>query len=130
MSIKRRQDAIREFIGQAAVIIAVDAVAYIILVHCGINQNTALILTLIFSVLLVEIKPKRRRYIPVRTRRRAIARFELETGQKFNSKKHELDHGVPFSKGGNNTDDNIKVISKQKNRAKGARSEWWDVLGS
>jgi hypothetical protein len=72
--------------------------------------------------------PRRSRYIPKRERRRAIARFEL-SGERYNSRKHEIDHVIPHSRGGVNTADNLRVIARERNRAKSAKSPWWDLLG-
>jgi hypothetical protein len=74
------------------------------------------------------IKP-RSRYISASVKRKARAEFELKTGTKFNPRKHEYDHEVPFSRGGSHTTDNVRVVERNKNRSKGAKSAWWDVLG-
>jgi len=75
------------------------------------------------------VRPKRKRRMRAKARRRAIAKWELKTGKKFNSRFHEIDHTVPFSQGGNETEDNLRVIDRKANRRKGAKSAWWDVLG-
>lgn len=81
------------------------------------------------TVFLYRIRPKKGRSMPAKVRRRVIARWEISTGKKFNSQTHEIDHVIPFSKGGNETEDNLRVIERKKNRSKGAKSPWWDVLG-
>lgn len=83
----------------------------------------------VVCALIVERRtPSRRRYISKSERRKVIARFEL-SGGRFNRRTHEIDHVIPFSKGGSNTADNLRVISRRKNRAKGRKSPWWDLLG-
>lgn len=62
---------------------------------------------------------KRSRYIPKATRRAVIAR-DLK-GEKFNPEKHHIDHIWPFSKGGSNTADNLRVIARKRNLRKGAK---------
>ena len=62
---------------------------------------------------------KRSRYIPKSTRRAVIAR-DLK-GEKFDPKKHHVDHVWPFAKGGSHTTDNLRVIDKKKNLQKGAK---------
>ena len=62
---------------------------------------------------------KRSRYIPKSTRRAVIAR-DLK-GEKFDPKKHHVDHVWPFAKGGSHTTDNLRVIDKKKNLEKGAK---------
>ncbi|MGH7485578.1 MAG: HNH endonuclease domain-containing protein [bacterium] len=75
------------------------------------------------------LMPRRRsRYIRATEKRKAIARYEL-TGKKYNPKKHDLDHDIPFSKGGSSTADNLRVRDRRVNRQKGNRSPWWDIFG-
>ena len=42
-------------------------------------------------------------------------------GEKFDPKKHHVDHVWPFSRGGSHTADNLRVIEKKKNLRKGAK---------
>ena len=62
---------------------------------------------------------KRSRYIPRTTKRAVIAR-DLK-GEKYDSRKHHIDHVWPHSKGGSQTSDNLRVIPKKKNLQKGAK---------
>lgn len=62
---------------------------------------------------------KRSRYIPRATKRAVIAR-DLK-GEKYDSKKHHIDHVWPHSRGGSQTSDNLRVIPKKKNLQKGAK---------
>ena len=86
---------------------------------------------IIFSVFVVyKARPSQsNRRIPADVRRRVIANWQRKSGEKFNSREYELDHVVPFSRGGGHTLDNLRVIEKRKNRSKGARVPWWDVIG-
>lgn len=79
-------------------------------------------------VVFIRTKPCSR-HISAAVRRRKEAEFVLRTGKKFNPRRHELDHEVAFSKGGSNTEDNLRVVEKRKNRSKGDKSPWWDLLG-
>ena len=84
----------------------------------------------LFMAFADKLVPRRRsRHVRRAERRKAIARFERETGQKYNQRRHDIDHVVPFSRGGNNTADNLRVMPRSQNRSKGARSPWWDLLG-
>jgi 5-methylcytosine-specific restriction endonuclease McrA len=62
---------------------------------------------------------KRSRYIPKATKRAVIAR-DLK-GEKYDPKKHHIDHVWPHSRGGSRTKDNLRVIEKKKNLQKGAK---------
>lgn len=86
-------------------------------------------MAIVAALIVDRWMPGRSRYIPASVRRRKIAEHELRTGKKFNPRKHELDHEVAFSKGGSHTEDNLRVVEKSKNRSKGAKSPWWDLLG-
>jgi HNH endonuclease len=79
-------------------------------------------------VMANRLPVRRERYIRASVRREVIARHELRTGKKFNSRTHELDHIIPFSKGGSHTADNLRVVEKAQNRSKGATNPWWDLF--
>jgi hypothetical protein len=79
-------------------------------------------------VVYMRTKPQSR-HIPAAVRRRKEAEFMLKTGKKFDRKKYELDHELPFASGGGHHESNIRVVEKKKNRSKGAKSPWWDLLG-
>ena len=84
---------------------------------------------IVVALIVMQRMPGRSRHIPQSVRRKKIAEFELRTGKKFNPRKHELDHEVPFSRGGSHSEDNLRVTEKAKNRSKGSKSPWWDLLG-
>lgn len=62
---------------------------------------------------------KRSRYIRKSVKRAVVAR-DLK-GEEYDPTKHHIDHVWPFSKGGSNTPDNLRVIAKEKNLKKGAK---------
>jgi 5-methylcytosine-specific restriction endonuclease McrA len=64
---------------------------------------------------------KRSRYIPRATKRAVIKRYAEETGEKYDPKKHHIDHPWPHSRGGSNTEDNLRVVEKEKNLKKSAK---------
>ena len=83
------------------------------------------------AVVFVTRRPKpsqRRRSIRAVDRRNVISKWQIQSGQKFNSRFHEIDHVVPFSQGGNETEDNLRVMERKRNRSKGAKAPWWDLL--
>jgi hypothetical protein len=73
--------------------------------------------------------PRRTRYISKAERRETIQRFEKQTGERYDPRKHDIGHIVAFSRGGSSTADNLKVESRRENRSKGAKSPWWDLIG-
>ena len=99
------------------------------LAQAGWSGLQAVVCGVLAGLAVVGFQKARKRYIPRTERRKAIARFEYKTGRRYNARIHDLDHVVPFSKGGSNTADNLRVIERSTNRAKGARSPWWDLLG-
>lgn len=107
--------------------------AYLLVTFClvkaGWTGPQSLVCGLLAGLLCGALQRGRKRYIPRSERRRAIARFEYKTGRSYNPRIHDLDHVVPFSRGGSNTADNLQVIERRRNRAKGAKSPWWDLLG-
>ncbi|MGO9256220.1 MAG: HNH endonuclease [Bryobacteraceae bacterium] len=64
--------------------------------------------------------PARSRIIPAHIKRAVIER-DLK-GAKFDSTIHHIDHIVPYSKGGDNSVTNLRVIPKTQNLRRGARS--------
>jgi hypothetical protein len=62
---------------------------------------------------------ERSRKIPVRTRRAVIEWHEAVTGRLFDPTVEEIDHMLPFNKGGGHTKDNLWVVPRKINRAKG-----------
>jgi hypothetical protein len=91
--------------------------------------EAAPIIGIAVAIAIYAMRPKRGRSIPKAVRRKTIADWEKKTGKKFNPRKHEIDHVVPFSKGGSHTDDNLRVLEQGRNRSKGAQNPWWDIFG-
>jgi hypothetical protein len=65
--------------------------------------------------------PIETRRIPKSIRRKVIARDLTNKGIKWDATKHHIDHVVPFSRGGDNSLRNLRVIEKQQNLRKGRR---------
>ncbi len=129
ISIRRRRESIRHRLRRAVIVeVTYFGVAYI-LVQVGRTPLESLLGGIVVALIVMQRMPVRSRHIPQSVRRKKIAAFELRTGKKFNPRKYELDHEVPFSRGGSHTDDNLRVTEKGKNRSKGSKSPWWDLLG-
>ncbi|HYD16615.1 MAG TPA: HNH endonuclease signature motif containing protein [Candidatus Nanoarchaeia archaeon] len=128
--IRRRRDAINHNLNTLVLAAAVGLiVAGVAQVNRVANDGAILLGGIAACVVAITAKP-RSRHIPKRTRRQVIAAWERETGETYNRRKHELDHDVPFSRGGSHTEDNLRVRTKRVNRKKGAKSPWWDLLGN
>lgn len=109
---------------EAAYIIAVVVAAAL-----GRQQLEPIVWGLVAGLLVYIGTKPRSRYIPAAVKRRRRAEYELRTGKRFNPRKLEYDHDIPHASGGGNTEDNIRLIEKGKNRSKSAKSPWWDLLG-
>src|SRR5271163_4810507 len=105
LSIRRRREAIRHTVRR---VIIVEATYVLVVYFMAAAHRTPLesLLAGVVSALLVnQMFPGRSRHVPASVRRKKVAEYELTTGRKFNPRTHELDHEVPFSKGGSHTDD-------------------------
>lgn len=129
VSIRPRREAIRHALRRALIVEATYFAAVYLLAQMGRTPLESLLAGILAGVLVDRMIPGRSRHIPASVRRRKIAEYELRTGKKFSPHKHELDHEIPFSKGGSHTENNLRVAEKSKNRSKGSKSPWWDLLG-
>jgi len=73
------------------------------------------------SAWLLVKSPTETRRIPKAIRRQVIARDLTSKGLTWDPAKHHIDHLVPFSRGGDNSLRNLRVIEKQRNLRKGGR---------
>lgn len=81
-----------------------------------------------FAWLFVK-PPRRDRRIPKATRRQVIARDLTSKGLKWDSSRHHIDHVVPYSRGGDHSPKNLRVMEKEKNLRKGGKMPgFWDFL--
>lgn len=128
MSLHARRQAIAHRLWRIVKAEAIFLAVTVILLKVGEQPLIAAGGGILCALLFDRSARPRSRRIPTAERRKAIARFEL-TGQKYNRKKHDLGHIVPFAGGGSNTADNLEVEDRRRNRSKGAKSPWWDLLG-
>jgi len=127
-SLSSRRDLIRQRLRYALAIGGVGFCTFAI-AQKFTEQPKALLIALVTGVVIgSRFRPRHSRYIRRRDRRKAIAEFE-RGGERYNPKRHEIDHVVPYSRGGGNNADNLSVIPRERNRAKAGKSPWWDVLG-
>lgn len=129
MAVRRRREAIRHAIRRIFIVeVTYLGVAYL-LAQIGRSPVESILGGILIAIVVNQWMPGRSRHIPASVKRRKIAEYERTTGEKYNPRKVELDHVIPFSKGGSHTEDNLRIVEKRKNRSKGARSPWWDFLG-
>ncbi len=95
------------------------------------DDRWVVIVVVVVILLLLASSKKRSRAIPVKSKRLALAKFFQEhysdserSRKRLNLKDYEFDHIIPFSRGGTNDPENIKVIPKKDNRRKGAKIPW------
>lgn len=101
------------------------AAAFLLLRTSGLTEPDAKLAALVVAAFTIGFVPRKRsRRISKRVQRQAIVKWERETGQTFNRRIHELDHKLAHSRGGGNAEDNIQVLTKKKNRSKGAKRHW------
>jgi hypothetical protein len=107
-------------------------VALVLLHHRVLPPYVAIIFAMLagfgFQWLLVP-RPKKERRIPKAVRRAVIDRDLTSKGLKWNPEKYHIDHVVPFSRGGDHSIRNLRVMEKQRNLNKGNRMpSLWDFL--
>jgi hypothetical protein len=86
----------------------------------GLKAGDAEIVAAITGVFGALVIPNRSRRIPARVRKRVIERH-LKSGGEYDPKQHDIDHVVPFSRGGSHSEENLRVLPKKDNRRKGAK---------
>ncbi len=86
----------------------------------GLSSFQAAGVAAMFAYLLaiaVIKPPNRSRYIP-KAVRQAVLRRDLGDASRFDGKTHAIDHRVPFSRWGDNSIDNLRVIPRSENLRK------------
>jgi len=129
LAIRARREGIVHRLKQVIVVEGVYLGLTFVMLKNGQPPLVSILAGLVAAFVVKSYLKPRNRYVSASVKRRARAEFELKTGTKFNPRKHEYDHEVPFSRGGSHTSDNVRVVEREKNRSKGAKSVWWDVLG-
>jgi hypothetical protein len=94
----------------------------VVLSRSGYPQSTVILgaALLGLSAKLIVKRPSDTRYIP-KSMKRAVIERDLPEGEEYDSKRHHFDHTVAFSKGGDTSVRNLRLLSKEKNLRKGAK---------
>jgi 5-methylcytosine-specific restriction endonuclease McrA len=129
LGLYRRREGVRYRLRRVMVLELTYIGVGLLLLGMGQRPVVAILAGVVCALVVDRRTPARSRYIAQSERRKAIARWELRTGRKFNPRLYHVDHIVPFSKGGSSTADNLQVLERRKNLSKGAKSPWWDLLG-
>lgn len=72
------------------------------------------------SAKFIVKRPSSSRYIP-RHIKRAVIERDLPEGEEYDSRRHHLDHTVAYSKGGDTSVRNLRLIDRTRNLRKGAK---------
>lgn len=128
----RKQERVRYKIRRTVVALVIYLVAALVLNKQGLPPLEAVAVGLLAGMgcawLLIN-PPRSDRRIPVAVRREVIARDLTSKGLKWDPAKYHIDHMVPFSRGGDSSPRNLRVIEKQKNMRKGSKMPgFWDFL--
>ena len=128
----RKRERIRYKIRRTIVALVIYGMAALILIQQGLPPVEVVLVSALAGMgcawLLVN-PPRHDRRIPKAIRREVIARDLTSKGLKWDPAKHHIDHMVPFSRGGDNSVRNLRVIEKRKNLRKGGKMPgFWDFL--
>src|SRR5262249_9561611 len=93
-----------------------------ILKDSQIDHDFKMIVGAAVGMIVFGLCGKRSRRMPTNIRKAVIDRDLTSKGKEWNPKEYEIDHKVPFSKGGSHTPDNLRAIPKKQNRRKGAKN--------
>jgi hypothetical protein len=119
---RRKEDRIRFRIRRAVVSLGSCLGGFFIWMKMGHPPLESLVFAFVLGVaagLFFVPRPDRSRVIPKRLREAVIER-DLK-GAKFDATIHHIDHIVPFSKGGDHSMANLRVIPEKDNLSRGAR---------
>jgi hypothetical protein len=128
----RKKERLRYKVRRAIVALLVYLVAAVALSRQGVRPLEAVgfgALAGMGAAWLLVKPPKGARRIPRAVRRAVIARDLTSKGEKWDPSRHHIDHWVPYSRGGDNSLRNLRVIEKENNLRKGAKMPGlWDFL--
>ena len=94
--------------------------AAMVMVALRLPQEQIVLGGYLAAAIFVATTKRRSRYIRKTVKRRVIAKH-VARGGTYDPDEHHIDHTFPFSRGGSNTEDNLRVIPRKKNLKKGAK---------
>ena len=119
---RRKREVIRYKLRRVGVYVACILIGIAVIPSYGYSTQEAVLFSMFVgaSAAFILIRPPRfDRRIPRKIRRAVIAR-DLK-GEKFDPKLHDIDHIVPYSKGGDHSEENLRVSLRSVNRSRGAK---------
>jgi HNH endonuclease len=129
--LRARKNCIKFKLRRAAVALCVYIICVVVLPVYGVRMMQALPCAIGAGAamgLLVVQRPKHKRHIP-RSVRAAVIKRDLG-GHAFNRNLHSIDHIVPFSRGGDHSVHNLRVMERKGNLRKGGRMPTLDEFKS
>jgi len=120
----RKKKALAYSLRQLVVMAIVYFAVTILLLQQGRSLLEALVLgwfTGVGAAWLLVKRPNRDRRISKAMRQQVIARDLTSKGLKWDPRKYHIDHTVPFSRGGDNSLKNLRVLEKEKNLRKSGK---------
>ena len=101
----------------------------LVVVKMGYTPKEAIAFAFVFGIATTFVlvrPPSRSRVIPKSVRRAVIER-DLK-GERFDPNIHHIDHIVPYSRGGDHSVANLRVLPKKDNLRRGARMPTFDDI--
>lgn len=109
-------------------LVLVSELAFIVAAYLLGQQRLPVTEVMVFSILiglgcgyLLVRRPSSNRRIPKSLREQVIARDLTSKGLKWDATKHHIDHIVPYSRGGDHSLRNLRVMEKERNLRKGGK---------
>jgi hypothetical protein len=120
-ALRLAREGARRWLKNFTIAVVVFAICRLILTRTPMRGDYAFFISIFLPLMVFyrRASVKRSRHIRKSVKRAVITR-DLK-GEEFDPTKHHIDHVWPFSKGGSNTPDNLRVIPKEKNLKKGAK---------
>jgi HNH endonuclease len=126
---RRKKDHIRFKLRRIVVCMLAYLLGIFVLTKLGYKPYEAALFSFLLGIaagFLFVRSPYRTRVIPKHIKQAVIKR-DLK-GVDFDPKLHHIDHIVPYSRGGDNSKANLRVMSNTENLRKGSRMPRWKEM--
>lgn len=121
-NIAKRSDIVRMKVRRLIVAVSVYVVGILILRDMKYSEIETVVGACVaaLAVSLFFVRPDSRSRRVSKSVRRQVIQRDLGNEQ-FDGSKHHIDHIVPFSRGGDNSPENLRVVDKKQNLRRGAK---------